>query len=197
MNTQAMKQHAMTKAAVFIDKDGTLIPDVPYNVDPAKIGLRPKAGMALRRLQNAGYELVLISNQSGVALGRFEESALNPVWASLRAQLAGERVDLSAIYYCPHHPAGEIPQYAAECECRKPRPGLLQRAAQERRIDLQRSWMLGDILDDVEAGRRAGCRTVLLDVGSETEWRESPLRTPDFMARDLDAASHYILASTP
>lgn len=176
------------KAAVFIDKDGTLVEDVPYNVDPARICLRAEAGPALRRLQRAGFELVLVSNQAGIALGRFEEHALEGVWSCLRARLAAHGVALSAIYYCPHHPQGG-------CECRKPRAGLLRRAARERDIDLARSWMLGDILDDVEAGRRAGCRAVLLDVGSETEWRAAPLRTPEFTARDLDAASHYIVAS--
>lgn len=185
------------KPAVFIDKDGTLVVDVPYNVDPEQIRLRDDAGPALRRLQRAGYELVLVSNQAGVALGHFPESALDTMWTHLRAELADCGVELSGIYYCPHHPEGRVAGYAADCGCRKPQPGLLQRAAAECQLDLQRSWMLGDILDDVEAGRRAGCRAVLLDVGSETEWRESPLRTPEFMARDLDKAAHYIVASTP
>lgn len=177
------------KAAVFIDKDGTLVHDVPYNVDPTRIAVREEAGEALRRLQRAGFELVLVSNQAGVALGHFDEDALDEVWSHLRERLSGDGVDLSAFYYCPHHPAGE-------CDCRKPKPGMLQRAAQERNIDLARSWMLGDILDDVEAGHRAGCRSVLLDVGSETEWREGELRTPAFLARDLERAAHFILASS-
>lgn len=184
------------KPAVFIDKDGTLVHDVPYNVSPARIAVREEAGDALRRLQRAGYELVLVSNQAGVALGHFEERALDDVWTHLRERLSADGVDLCAFYYCPHHPQGEVAPYASDCDCRKPKPGMLRRAAQELGIDLERSWMLGDILDDIEAGHRAGCRSVLLDVGSETEWRESELRTPEFRARDLDRAAHFILAST-
>jgi len=184
------------KAAVFIDKDGTLVKDMPYNTDPAHVQLREEAVDALRRLQAAGFELVLVSNQAGVALGRFAERRLERLWLHLRKTLAHAGVDLAAFYYCPHHPQGAVPAYAVECDCRKPKPGMLERAARERNIDLARSWMIGDILDDVEAGHRAGCRAIMLDVGSETEWHESPLRAPEFYARDLDAASHYILAST-
>ena len=185
----------MSAAAVFIDKDGTLIEDVPYNVDPSRIALREGAGEALRQMQEAGFELVLVSNQSGVALGRFNESELDAVWAHLRERLHDAGVELSAIYYCPHHPEGAITEYATACDCRKPLPGMLQRAADERGIALKDSWMLGDILDDVEAGRRAGCRTVLLDVGSETEWRSSHWRAPDYFASDLVAAAQYIVGT--
>jgi histidinol-phosphate phosphatase family protein len=177
-----------TSAAVFLDKDGTLIHDEPYNVDPARIRLREDAAMALAALQKAGYALFLVSNQSGVADGRFPESALDGVWRYLQTELGRHGVVLSGIYYCPHG-------HAAGCGCRKPQAGLLQRAAQEHGVALQASWMIGDILDDVEAGRRAGCRTILLDVGSETEWQDSPWRRPDFVTSALSFASHHILSS--
>ena len=183
------------KAAIFIDKDGTLIHDLPYNTDPLNLQLREEAGTALRALQNAGYELILVSNQAGVALGHFEESALDAVWQALREQLRRYAVQLSAVYYCPHHPAGRVPRYALACDCRKPRPGLLRRAARERDIDLARSWMIGDILDDIEAGRRAGCRTALLDVGSETQWRRGALRTPHYVASSLVRVSNHIIGA--
>lgn len=180
------------RRAVFLDKDGTLVHDVPYNVDPTRMQLREDAGAALRALQDAGYALVVISNQAGVALGRFDEAALAPVWQRIADDLATAGVGLAGTYYCPHHPAGHG-AYAIACDCRKPGAGLLQRAAERHGLDLPASWMIGDILDDVEAGHRAGCRSVLLDVNSETEWRRGPLRTPDYIARDLTTAARHIV----
>ena len=177
--------------AVFIDKDGTLVHDVPYNVDPSRLALRADAGPALRALQEAGYALVLVTNQAGVALGRFPEAALAPLWDAIRERLEENGVKLTAVYYCPHHPAGHG-VYARRCDCRKPQDGLLRRAACAHGIDLAQSWMIGDILDDVEAGHRAGCRSVLLDVHSETEWNVTPLRTPDYVAPDLISACCHI-----
>lgn len=193
----AMSIPASTTAAIFVDKDGTLIENLPYNVDPSRIVLRADAGPALARLQAAGFALVLVSNQPGVAEGRFAECALAAVWAEIRRQLAAHGVQLQAIYYCPHHPLGNHRLHARPCCCRKPRPGMLWRAAFEHGIDLDRSWLIGDILDDIEAGHAAGCRTVLLDVGSETEWRLSAPRQPEFVALSLAAAADCILHPLP
>lgn len=178
--------------AVFLDKDGTLVDDVPYNVDPALLVLARNAGAALRLLRALGYRLYVVSNQSGVARGRFDEAALGPLFARLEAMLAGEGVTLDGVFWCPHHPDGVVAPYAADCACRKPRPGMLQRAAELHGIELQASWMVGDILDDIEAGRRAGCRTALIDNGNETEWLMSPQRTPHLSAPDLLAAARGI-----
>ena len=179
--------------AVFLDKDGTLIVDVPYNVDPARIVLAPGAEEGLARLHAAGYLLVVITNQSGVARGRFEVEALGPVEARLRELLAGFGVPLAGFAFCPHHPEGVVAEFAVACDCRKPAPGMIVRAAAELGIDPARSWFVGDILNDVEAGHRAGCRTVLLDVGNENEWALGPNRTPDLLAADLAAAADLIL----
>lgn len=135
----------------------------------------------------------MISNQSGVARGFFPEEALAPVAARLRDVLARAGVPLSGFYYCPHHPDGCRPAYAVQCTCRKPRPGLIERAAREHAIDLSRSWVVGDILDDIEAGRRAGCRAVLLRNGGETEWRRSPLRRPHAAVTNLLEAARVIV----
>lgn len=183
----------MPKRAVFLDKDGTLVRDVPYNVDPAHIELMPGAAEALTRLAAAGYELIVVSNQSGVARGYFEERALADVERRL-AKLLAPRVSLAGFYWCPHHPEGSRAPYAVDCLCRKPRPGLLLRAAADHGVDLALSWFIGDILNDVEAGLRAGCRTVLLDNGHETEWQLSPLRRPHLTVPDLPSAAHAILA---
>lgn len=182
----------MMMSAIFLDKDGTLVEDVPYNVEPDRMRLAPGVSEGLWRLHTAGYPLIVISNQSGIARGNFPEAALGPMWDRLR-YLCG--TPFAGIYYCPHHPGGAVSRYALHCTCRKPAPGMLRRAAREHRIDLSRSWFIGDILDDVEAGRRAGCRTILLENGNETEWRMTPGRRPHFRAPDLASAARQIIAA--
>lgn len=171
--------------AVFIDKDGTLIPDVPYNVDPRLVFLTKGAGPALRQMKKAGYQLVVISNQSGIARGLFEEKDLLPVNRQIQHLLAPYDVQIDAFYYCPHGPRDE-------CNCRKPKPGMILQAAGERAIDTRNSWMIGDILNDVEAGNRAGCRTIHLNNGNETEWIKGNYREPAHSVRDLTEAADII-----
>jgi D-glycero-D-manno-heptose 1,7-bisphosphate phosphatase len=185
----------MTAPIVFLDKDGTLVDNVPYSVDPARIRLAHGAADAVRRLHAADYRLVVVSNQSGVARGVFSESALGAVQARLAELLTAAGVVLAAFYYCPHHPEGSVRPYRLHCDCRKPAPGLLQRAARALGAELARCWMVGDILDDVEAGARAGCRTVLVDNGGETEWRPGPFRVPDHVVGDVGAAARHIVAA--
>jgi D,D-heptose 1,7-bisphosphate phosphatase len=181
--------------AIFLDKDGTLVEDVPYNVNPDLIEFTWLAGPALQLFQQMGYALFVISNQAGVAKGFFTEASLAPVQRRLGELLAQYGVTLSGFYYCPHSPDGVVNRYAVSCTCRKPLPGMLQRAAREHGIDLSRSWMIGDILHDVEAGRRAGCNTVLLDNGNETEWEMGPHRTPHLTAPNLFAAARMIASA--
>lgn len=180
-------------AAIFLDKDGTLVKDVPYNVDPRKQDLYPEVEPALAALARKGFILAVISNQPGVALGHFNEDALPGIKEALFASLSNSGVSMSGFYYCPHHPNGVREPYAVVCECRKPAPGLLRRAARELDIDLARSWMVGDILNDIEAGNRAGCRTILIDRGNETEWEYGEYRQPDYMTTDLVQAASFIL----
>lgn len=179
--------------AVFVDKDGTLIENIPYNVDSRRIRLMPGAGAALRLLQDHGYNVVVVSNQSGIARGYFVERDLVRVRSRIGQLLADEGVDLQGFYYCPHHPEGVVARYRMLCTCRKPAPGLLQLASGQLEIDLGASWMVGDILDDVEAGTRAGVRSVLLDAGGETEWRMGPKRQPNHVAHSWDEVAEQIL----
>lgn len=181
------------KKAVFLDKDGTLIEDVPYNVDPALIRLSPDCLIGLSHLQAEGYLLVIISNQSGVARGYFEASALLKVEGQLNALLARAGITLNGFYYCPHHPDGVIDVLAIDCDCRKPAPGLLLKAAEELNIDLNASWMIGDILNDIEAGNRAGCKSILIDNGNETEWLMNDIRRPAITVKNINEAADYIL----
>lgn len=185
------------RPAIFLDKDGTLLADVPYNVDPEYMTWAPGARAGVALLGRLGHPLIVISNQPGVALGHFEEPALQGVENQLAAMFRREGARLGGFYYCPHHPRGARAEYALSCLCRKPMPGLLTRAAGEHGIDLKSSWFVGDILDDVEAGGRAGCRTVLLANGNETEWVRGPWRTPTDMAADLHAAARLIARELP
>lgn len=182
--------------AVFIDKDGTLIEDVPYNVDPALIRFTPGAIPALRMLAKAGLPLVVVTNQPGLASGRFTRGEFAHLQQALVERVRDEAgVELAGFYVCPHGPGNDE---MFPCLCRKPAPGLLIQASVVHRYDLSRSWMIGDILDDVEAGRRAGCTTILIDVGNETQWHLSPLRTPHHLCGDfLEAARIVIRASAP
>jgi D-glycero-D-manno-heptose 1,7-bisphosphate phosphatase len=178
--------------AIFLDKDGTLVDDLPYNVEPQRITLCSGAGAALRLLSRLDYRLFVVTNQAGIAFGRFGVQSMETVHDRLQDLLFREQLALDGFYYCPHHPDGSVSTYACDCHCRKPMPGLLLQAARDHGIDLRSSWMIGDILHDVEAGNRAGCRTVLLDNGNETEWRLGPRRIPTRMAPDLYAAALLI-----
>jgi D-glycero-D-manno-heptose 1,7-bisphosphate phosphatase len=165
---------------------------VPYNINPELIKLADGALEGLRFLQDLGYRLIIVTNQSGIARGHFREQDLKPTIKKIRELLAPAGVSLKGFYYCPHHPSGEVEKYAVECFCRKPKPGLLYRAALEHDIDLAESWMIGDILNDVEAGNHAGCRTILIDNHHETEWNVTPLRWPEFIVKDLFDAARAI-----
>ncbi|HEY9279958.1 MAG TPA: HAD family hydrolase [Eoetvoesiella sp.] len=179
-------------AAVFLDKDGTVLENVPYNVDPVRMHFAPGAMAGISRLSGLGLPLIIISNQPGVALGKFPVSDLLIVRDRLECMFRSAGATLAGFYCCPHHPGALQSQYALECSCRKPAPGMLQQAAREYDIDLAKSWLIGDILDDVEAGRRAGCKTILLDNGNETEWLHNEWRQPDRIEPSLDEASRWI-----
>jgi D-glycero-D-manno-heptose 1,7-bisphosphate phosphatase len=178
----------MRRRAVFLDKDGTLVRDVPFNVDPARIELVPDALAACAMLARGGWPLFIVSNQPGVARGYFEERALAAAFEHLVRRLADGGVALSGAYWCPHDDGDG-------CGCRKPAPGLFRRAAREHRLDLARSWMIGDILDDVEAAHRAGCRAVLVDNGGETVWNLAGERRPDRRVPNLVLAARAILSA--
>jgi D,D-heptose 1,7-bisphosphate phosphatase len=184
---------AMTKSAVFWDRDNTLIEDPGYLSDPAQVKLLSGASAALRRLADAGYENIVITNQSGIARGLFDEAALEKVHARLQELLAGEGARLDAIYYCPYldGPEAVVEKYRQDSDLRKPRPGMLAQASLERKIDLAGSWMIGNSLGDTQAGRAAGCRTILV-AGDDAAKDKSV----DFVARSLEEAAGIVLKYT-
>ncbi|WP_408096185.1 D-glycero-alpha-D-manno-heptose-1,7-bisphosphate 7-phosphatase [Peredibacter sp. HCB2-198] len=176
----------MGPRAIFFDKDGTLIEDVPFNVDVSKIKFSNGADFAIQKLKDL-FQFHIVTNQKGIALGLFQEIDLTFVrnkMAHMFQELGGE---LHGFHYCPHGPEDG-------CECRKPGSLMLEKAAKEHGIILQRSWMIGDILDDIEAGKRAGCKTILINNGHETEWVMNEFREPDHVAQDLFGAALIILA---
>ncbi len=173
--------------AVFLDRDGTLIVNRHYGSDPDGIELFDGVVEGLLELRAAGYKLVLVSNQSGVARGYFDEAAVARMHDRLQRMLDRHGAALDGMEYCPHHPEGDTSPYAVECACRKPAPGMLRRAARKHGVNLSASWMVGDVEADIEAGRRAGARTVL--VGPEAA--QLP---PNYRAEDFAAAIRHILA---
>lgn len=178
--------------AVFLDKDGSLVDALASHGKPGRIELCSGAGEALRLLSRLGYRLYVVTSQDGIAFGRVDEGGMQGVHGRLQDLLFREQLTLDGFYYCPHHPQGSVTMYASDCHCRKPLPGLLLQAAHDHGIDLRASWMVGDVLHDVEAGNRAGCRTVLIDNGNESEWRLGPRRIPTRMAPGLYAAAVLI-----
>ncbi len=187
-----------SRPAVFIDRDGTLTEEVGYVNHPARLQLLPGAGESIRRLNAAGVAAVVVTNQAGVARGYFSESVLHAVNESLRAQLARVGARLDGLYACLHHPSeGEAP-YRVQCECRKPKPGLLLRAARELGLDLARSTMVGDKASDLVPARTVGANAVLVLTGyGRGEWeyqRERFEVQPDHVAPDLLDAVDWALA---
>jgi len=181
------------RPCLFIDKDGTLIENVPYNADPALLRFMPGAGEALARLQRAGVALVIVTNQSGLARGYFSRAQFALLQQALQQRLRDEfGVALLDVELCPHEPDA---RGRPACLCRKPAPGMLIRAAQRHGLDLARSWMVGDTLDDVEAGHRAGARGLLFDSGGETVWRHSRLREPEATFTHWAAVADHVLAA--
>ena len=190
---RALARHRSRAArpAAFLDRDGTLVVERGYLSDADNLELLPGVPLALQNLRAAGYALIVISNQSGVGRGLFPLARVYEAMARLRRLLRAHGVELDAIYFCPHRPD-------ADCPCRKPRPGLLLRAAEDQQLDLARSFMIGDKLIDPETGRHAGARGVLLrsGYGRDEERRISevePAERPDGVFDDLASAAPWLV----
>jgi D-glycero-D-manno-heptose 1,7-bisphosphate phosphatase len=146
--------------ACFLDRDGVLIEEKHYISSPDEIEIIPGVEKALEYLRSKGYLAIVVSNQSGVARGLFSEDSVKKINEKLVGLLKG--AEITANYYCPHHRDGELPEYSIDCDCRKPQPGMLLKAAKDYRIDLSRSFIVGDKLSDIYAGQSAGCKIGIL-----------------------------------
>lgn len=185
-------------AGVFLDRDGTVNEEVDFLTDPDQLRLIPGAGAAIRSLNRRNLPVCIISNQSGVARGFLSEEDLGPIHARLREALAADGAAVDRIYYCPHHPTEGIAPYRTACECRKPGTGMLLQGARELGLDTRRSFVVGDRIVDVQAGKAVGARTVLVLTGygarSVEECRAAGVQ-PDHVAPSLSGAVDFILAS--
>jgi D-glycero-D-manno-heptose 1,7-bisphosphate phosphatase len=187
----------MKRPAVFIDRDGTISEEVGYVNHPSRFRLFPFSTAAIKLLNDSGWLAILITNQAGVARGYFSEDVITSVHDRLRSDLEGGSARLDAIYYCAHHPTVGEPPYRFDCDCRKPKPGLIERAAQDLEIDLQASWMVGDRYGDVELARNAGLHAAFVLSGyGRGEWeyqRSSWKHEPDLVAENLFEAVRLIV----
>ena len=187
-----------SRAAVFVDRDGTLTREGEWVRHPGALALVPGAARALARLHDAGFLVVMVTNQSAVARGLITEEGLRAIHAHLESLLESEGAHLDAIYACPHHPTEGVGAYRVECTCRKPEPGLILRARDEMGIDLARSWCVGDMERDLEAGRRAGVRGILVGTGKgvvENERMRASGNPPERFLPDIGRAAEWILES--
>tara|TARA_B100002003_G_C13922147_1_gene448331 strand:- start:1 stop:555 length:555 start_codon:yes stop_codon:yes gene_type:complete len=180
--------------AVFLDRDGVITQEPPHYAHRLdQLVLIPKSGDAIRLLNEDGFMVVIVSNQAGIAHGYYQEEDTVSFNQALGGKLteAGARID--AVYYCPHHPEANVEGYRLDCDCRKPKPGLLLKAEKELDINMKRSFMVGDKLSDIEAGKRAGCKTVLVKTGYGGETIQNSRIECDYIADDLYGAVSYIL----
>ena len=185
----------MANKAVFLDRDNTLIEDPGFLTDPDSVRLLPGVELAVKTFMQAGYLVVVVTNQSGVARGLLTEETLNKIHDRLLEMMASKGARIDEVYYCPFHPDGSVEEYAVESDLRKPKPGMLVQAAEDMDIDLSESWMVGDRSRDVEAGQRAGCRTIRVRKPHETMPGEADQEgvQADFTVRNLVEAARVIL----
>ncbi len=183
----ARMESSVKGRAVFLDRDGVLMEDANYVGNVERVVVIAGAGEALRRLQTAGYRLLVVTNQSGVGRGYFSREAVEQIHAHLNAEFGQAGVRVDRYYVCPHHPEDN-------CDCRKPKPKSLHDAAREFGLDLTQCFMVGDRPSDIQAGINAGTRTVLVLTGVGRETRANAEARPDHVAADISAAAAWILA---
>jgi D-glycero-D-manno-heptose 1,7-bisphosphate phosphatase len=183
------------RRAVFLDRDGTLLEEANYIAEIERLAFFPYSSDAVRLLNRAGLAVVVITNQAGIARGIVDESFVGVAHAAISARLAEGGAHVDAYYYCPHHPQGIVEAFRRACDCRKPQPGMLRRAADDLGLDLGASFVVGDKLTDVEAGHAVGARAVLVRTGFGRKEEALPGRRvePDAIVDNLMGAVSWIL----
>ncbi|MBW1972656.1 MAG: D,D-heptose 1,7-bisphosphate phosphatase [Deltaproteobacteria bacterium] len=190
----------MRKKAVFIDRDGTLSKEVGYVNHVDRFHLIEKSAEAIKLLNESDLLAIVVTNQAGVARGYFPEWVVDKIHQKMHALLKEKGAYLNAVYYCPHHPQAKIERYRKNCPCRKPKTGMLKKAAKELNIDLDKSYIIGDKYSDIDFGKRVGATTIMVKTGYgkgeilfyESIWQKSPPK-PDFVADNLFYAVKWIL----
>lgn len=190
----------MKRRAVFIDRDGTISEEVGYINHVSRFRLFPYASSAIKHLNENGWLAIVITNQAGVARGYFSEDTIHAVHKAMTNELKSNGAQLDAIYYCAHHPSVGEPPYRLDCDCRKPKPGLISRAVKDFGISLEESWMVGDRYSDVELARNAGINSMFVMSGyGRGEWehqRPNWTEQPDLVAEDLLGAVRLIVSGS-
>jgi len=186
------------RKAVFLDRDGVLNKDPPHYAHRLdQLELIPRSGTAVKILNESGYLVIIISNQSGVARGYYTENEVFIFNNALLMKIREFGGEVDAIYYCPHHPNAKIEEYKSICNCRKPEPGMLLQAAKEHNIDLQKSYLIGDKISDIEAGKTAGCQAILVLTGHGKEESLKMKNADCLLSADLyEAVNKYILGES-
>ncbi|MFH0888821.1 MAG: HAD family hydrolase [Planctomycetota bacterium] len=194
--------------AVFLDRDGTIIRELKKDLtETSQVRLYHKVSVALKILQQNGYKLIIITNQSLIARGLIQESKLNHIHGYLKKLLAKKRIKIDSIYYCPHHPEGIIKRYRKICNCRKPQTGLLRKAMKDFNIEPSQSFFIGDSLRDMQAAKKAGIKFILVLTGygkktlreiiKKVPVRNRPSVTSGQVAANLLKASQWIISQLP
>lgn len=191
----------MLRPAIFLDRDGTIIKEkLPVIRSPRQVQILAGVPGALRKLKHAGYRLIVVTNQSGIARGLYRIKELEAVHRYIKQLLKKQGVILDKIYYCPHHSEGRISRYRRNCSCRKPKPGMLRQAAKELKIRLDKSFVIGDSPRDLEAGKQVKCRTILVLTGKGKstlkEIKQKKYHPADYVVPDLLKAVPLIISAT-
>jgi D-glycero-D-manno-heptose 1,7-bisphosphate phosphatase len=179
--------------AVFLDRDGTIIEDVGYLNNPQHIKFIDGSIDAIKKLNESGYKVVVITNQAGIARGLITEDMLQTIDKTLHKWILSGGAHLDSIYYCPHHPEHGVHPYKQDCTCRKPHPGLIKKAEKDLDIDLSQSFMIGDKATDVEAGQRAGTKAIFVRSGPREKEEGKIKEKPDHIAENLADAVNWLL----
>jgi len=179
----------MKETAIFLDRDGTINVDNGYLYKIKDLNFINKSIGGLKLMQKANYKLIIVTNQSGIARGYYTEEDYFSFRNEMHKQLKEQGIIINSEYFCPHHPEGIIGQYKIDCQCRKPKIGMLEQAARDFNLDLRKCWMIGDALSDIQAGKNAGCKTIQMLTGKE----KIKFNKSDFIAKDLIEAANYIL----
>jgi len=180
--------------AVFLDRDGTIIEDVGYLNNPKEIKFIPGTIEAIKKLNQAGYKVVVITNQSGIARGLIREDMLQTIDKTMQKTILAGGAHLDGIYYCPHHPDHGHYPYKRKCNCRKPGPGMILKAQKDLNIDLKQSFMIGDKISDVEAGINAKVKPILVLTGQSAQFKEKAAEKGIKICQDLNQAVDQLLA---
>lgn len=182
------------KRAVFLDRDGVIVREPPHYVYKIEdLHILPRVAEAISLLRKENFKIVVVSNQAGIARGYFDKKDAEIFNHIMEERLRDAGAFIDAIYYCPHHPEAEVLRYRTHCECRKPNSGMLIRASREHAINLSQSFLVGDKWSDIDAGRNAGCGTILVQTGLGQEELKKRKNGADFLAKDLYEAANIII----